>query len=260
MGYLKLSQIIVKNSVSRFTQYRSNALTYIGVSILWIGLRFIFIDTIFSYTDMLGGWTKEMVWTLVLLFPLIDSITQTFFGSMWGMHDNIVNGQLDGTLVKPKSALFLTSFSEFSLQPFTTGVLQLVVFIWALVQAVPQISIIQVLVGVCMVLCAISIQFSITLLIVCIGFWFPRTENLLEAWYEILGAASYPLTVLPRALYQVFLTIVPVALVAFVPASAFLGVLSGQLFVTALAVTVIFLSAAIGLWCIAIKRYSSASS
>lgn len=261
MSYVRLCRVIINNSVARFTEYRGNALTHITVSFLWIALRFIFVGTIFSYTNNIGGWTKEMIWVLVLLFPFIDSIGQAIFGTMaWGLHDAIVGGELDGTFVKPKSSLFLNSFIRFDLQPFITGMLQGVVFVWALVHAMPNISIIQIGTGIVAILCALIVHYSVSLLIGCIGFWFPRTENLLEAWYEVLGAASYPLTVLPKALYQIFLTILPVALISFIPASAFLGVLSWKLFVLAIGVTMVFLLASIGLWHVAIKRYSSASS
>lgn len=261
MSYLRLYRVIINNSFARFTDYRANVLTHLIVNFLWIFLRFIFIGTIFSYTNTIGGWSKEMVWVLALIFPFIDSLGQALFGTvMWGLNESIVNGDLDGTLVKSKSSLFLNSLIRFDLQPFITAVLQGVVFVWAFFHAVPNISIMYIGMGIITIFCALIVQYSISLFIGCIGFWFPKTENLLEAWYEILGAASYPLTVLPKALYQIFLTILPVALVAFIPASAFLGVLSWQLFVTALLVTAVFLSMSIGLWRIAIKRYSSASS
>ncbi len=261
MSYLRISQVILKNSVARFTEFRSNALLHIFVSFLWIGLRFIFVDTIFSYTTEIGGWSKNMVWPLILFFPCIDSFSQALFSTLtWGLHENIVNGELDGTFIKPKSTLFLTSFIRFDLQPFITGLLQVAVFAWALVHAVPEISFFQIMLGCSMAVCAIIIQFSISLIVGCIGFWFPKTENLLDTWYEILGVASYPLTALPNTLHQIFLTILPVAFMAFVPVSAFLGVLSGKVFLLAIVVTGVFLSVAVGLWHVAIKKYSSASS
>ncbi len=261
MSYLRVYRTIFQNAVSAWSQYRVDTLLQIGINIVWFGLQFIFLDAIFTRTPDIQGWTKEMVWLLFVTFPFLDLVYRMLVGGgMWNIPERIINGSLDVFFIKPKSALFLLLTERLELKHFVSLPLQGSVFLFALFHAIPNPTFLTISAGMVLALCGVSILFSVQLFIVCLGFWFPRIENLLDVWYVLLEGATYPAAVFPKVIYYAFATLIPVLFVAFFPAAAFLGVLSAKMVAFVIFMSLGFLVGSISFWHIAISRYSSASS
>jgi len=120
-------------------------------------------------------------------------------------------------------------------------------------------SILLYLVAICF---GIAVHYSIMLSLAAVSFWIVRAQGLVYGYFNFLNIARYPDSIFPWLFKLIFGWIIPVVVVANIPARLLIksfsqpGPLMAQLVVAS---TVIFCLSR-GFWRFALQRYSSASS
>ena len=93
------------NNLFARLQYRSN---FIGATILLVivyASKIIFIDSLFLYTNGLGGWSKNEVYFILYLSIVIWLITGMLDSSIYSYFRHVHAGKIDPFLVKPTSQI-----------------------------------------------------------------------------------------------------------------------------------------------------------
>src|SRR5205807_5056762 len=108
----------------------------------------------------------------------------------------------------------------------------------------------------------VAVHYSIMLGLAAVSFWIVRAQGLVYGYFNFLNIARYPDVIYPRLFRLIFSWIIPVVIVANIPARVLIKSL-GQPFPLMLqmiaASLIIFWSSRL-FWRFALKRYSSASS
>src|SRR5205807_7695010 len=108
----------------------------------------------------------------------------------------------------------------------------------------------------------IAVHYSIMLGLAAVSFWIVRAQGLVYGYFNFLNIARYPDVIYPRLFRLIFSWLIPVVIVANIPARVLIKSL-GQPFPLMLqmiaASLIIFWSSRL-FWRFALKRYSSASS
>src|SRR5213078_3123698 len=108
----------------------------------------------------------------------------------------------------------------------------------------------------------IAIHYSIMLNLAAVSFWIVRAQGLVYGYFNFLNIARYPDVIFPRLFRMVFGWVIPVVIIANIPARLLIKSF-GQPFPFMLhlvvASTIIFLLSRV-FWRFALRHYSSASS
>lgn len=98
----------IKNLLSKL-QYRSNFIGSIVLLSIIYASKLLFIDTLFNYSDGLGGWSKTEVFFIFYLSIVVWLGTGVVDSSVYSYFRHVHAGKIDSFLVKPTNQL-LTLF------------------------------------------------------------------------------------------------------------------------------------------------------
>jgi ABC-2 type transport system permease protein len=171
-------------------------------------------------------------------------------------------GKLDSLLVLPIDSQFAVSTKQFGLDSVLNALLGGMVVIVALSQlhvtpGIGTIALYLIALGF-----GVAVHYSIMLTLAAVSFWIVRAQGLVYGYFNFLHIARYPDVIFPRIFLFIFGWIIPVVIVANIPARLLIKSLGqpGWLMLH----LVVAGSIAFGLsrifWRFALRHYSSASS
>ena len=261
--YLEIYWLMIRNSLIREMSFKANFLLWIVVEFLWFIGQMVFLEVLFGHVDRLGDWSK---WECVLLIGTHQIAAQIFQGFFYvnlaELPDLIRTGRLDLMLLLPVDSQFAVSTRKFGLDNMVNalvGVAIVVFSLWklAIVPQPQQIALFLVGIGL-----AVGVHYSVMFSLATGAIWIIRAQGLIYGYFNVFNIARYPASVFRGAFKFIFSFIIPVILVANVPAQALARALeSPWAGLAQLAGATVFVVAATrGFWHFALRRYSSASS
>jgi ABC-2 type transport system permease protein len=259
--YLRVFSVFLSNSISYEAQYRADTIIKLFVNLFWIGMLFTVITVIFSQTSTIAGWSKQEVYLMTVLWIIADEMYVMFFGSnLQNIPTMVVDGELDNYLTKPVSSLFLVSFKFFLMRSVYRVLIQFVILFWLVWKFDFAVSYLHSILVVLLIIVAVVIDYSRSLIGNTLGFWFMQIENLNEVLGSLSVLGRYPLEIWPKTVKILFLTFLPVAFSGFIPTATLTGRWPWYGILYAFIFAIVLLFIAIHFWRFAIRSYSSASS
>src|SRR5467141_2023965 len=254
---------MLRNSLIREMSFKANFLLWMLVEVLWCVGQIVFFSIIFGNVDRIGDWTKWEVVLLIGTHQMIAQLSQAFFFvNVAAVPELVRTGKLDSLLVLPVDSQFAVSTKQFGLDSIVNAAVGGVVVGVALSKLgyVPgPVSIFLYLIAICF---GIAVHYSIMLSLAAVSFWIVRAQGLVYGYFNFLNIARYPDVIYPRLFRLIFSWIVPVVIVANIPARVLiksLGQPGWLMFHLVVAATIAFWSSRV-FWRFALRHYSSASS
>lgn len=253
----------MRNSLIREMSFKANFVLWMLVEVLWFCGQIFFFGIIFGQVDRIGDWTKWEVVLLVGTHQMIAQLFQAFFFvNLSNIPELVRTGKLDSLLVLPLDSQFAVSTKQFSLDSVINGLLGGVVVLVSL----SRLGIVPSATSVVMYLVAlgfgVAVHYSIMLSLAAVSFWIVRAQGLVYGYFNFLNIARYPDVIFPRLFRFVFGWIIPVVIVANIPARLLikpLGQPGWLMFHLVMAAGIAFWLSRI-FWRFALRHYSSASS
>jgi ABC-2 type transport system permease protein len=260
--YLHVYGALWKNSVIREMGFKTNFLLWIVVELLWFALQLSFIAVIYAHTDHIGDWTK---WEVVLLMGtahFIQQIFQAFFlTNCTELSELIRTGRLDFMLLLPVNTRFLISLRKVDLGSFVNAASALAVIGYALHKIPLAPSAMQIIGFTLFALAGILIHYSLMFLLSTVSFWTVRAQGIVWGYYSLFNISRLP-DAAYRGFFKAFFTFVlPMVLVANVPAKLLVAKLQspGELGLLVIMMFACAIASEIG-WRFSVRHYTSASS
>ena len=176
--------------------------------------------------------------------------------------DLIRTGRLDLMLLLPVDSQFAVSTRKFGLDNMVNALVGVAIVVFSLwkLAIVPQPH--QVALFTVGIALAVGVHYSVMFGLATGAIWIMRAQGLIYGYFNVFNIARYPASVFRGAFKFIFSFIIPVILVANVPAQALARALeSPWAGLAQLAGATVFVVAATrGFWHFALRRYSSASS
>src|SRR3954453_14384858 len=254
---------MLRNSLIREMSFKANFLLWMLVEVLWFVGQIVFFSIIFANVDRIGDWTK---WEVVLLIGTHQMISQLFqaffFVNVANIPELVRTGRLDSLLVLPIDSQFAVSTKQFGLDSIVNSALGGVVVCVALSRLgiIPNPT--AILLYVIALAFGIAVHYSIMLGLAAVSFCIIRAQGLVYGYFNFLNIARYPDVIFPWFFRIVFGWIIPVVIIANIPARLLIKSL-GQPFPLmvhlVVASTVVFWLSRV-FWRFALRHYSSASS
>jgi ABC-2 type transport system permease protein len=261
--YIEIYGIMLRNSLIREMSFKANFVLWMVVEVLWFLGQIVFFSIIFGSINQIGDWSKWEVVLLVGTHQIIAQLFQAFFFvNVANIPELVRTGKLDSLLALPIDSQFAVSSKQFGLDSIVNACLGAVVVFISLV----QLHFVPYLVHVVLYLVAlgfgVAIHYSIMLTLAAISFWIVRAQGLVYGYFNFLNIARYPDVIYPRLFRFIFSWLIPVVIVANIPARVLIKPLGQPLwlmFHLILAASLAFWLSRL-FWRFALRHYSSASS
>ena len=261
--YIDIYFIMLRNSLIREMSFKANFLLWLIVEILWFCGQIVFFSIIFGQVDRIGDWTKWEVVLLVGTHQIIAQLFQAFFFvNVANIPELVRTGKLDSLLVLPIDSQFAVSTKQFGLDSVINAALGGLVVCFSLA----RLGIVPGPMSIMLYLTAlgfgVAVHYSIMLSLAAVSFWIVRAQGLVYGYFNFLNIARYPDVIYPRLFRFVFGWIIPVVIVANIPARLLIKSLGqpGRLMLQlVVASTIVFWLSRV-FWRFALRHYSSASS
>lgn len=262
--YWKAYQIMLRNSLIREMSFKANFLLWIVVEICWFAGQIIFIEVLYSHVQTIGDWTKWQMILLVATHQLVGQLFQAFFFvNLAEIPERIRTGSLDFMLMLPLDAQFSVSTRQFGLDNIVNALVSLVIVGFALVQLGVQPGPGAVALYFTAIAFGIAIHYALMLTLTTVSFWIVRAQGLVSGYFSFSSLGRYPDVIFRGGLKFFFSWVIPIILVANVPARLLSGTFSGPvhqpLLHLALAALLVLAGSRL-FWKFALSCYTSASS
>lgn len=232
VSYLAVFATFVRNSLVRDMTFRADFLFQCVSSVAWTAMNVGFYLIVFQFTNSIGegtGWGRDEFFLFLATVWLINSIVQTFFmPNMSEFSELIRTGGLDFALLKPIDTQFLVSLRRIewsSLSNFFVGLLIAGYSLYSMAtrEADPIYpTATSLALYLFYLVCGTAIMYSVMIVLAATAVWLGRNQSLYDFWFYITNFSRYPLeiynTPMGRPLLGLFLFVIPVFVVANVPA------------------------------------------
>jgi len=261
--YLEIYTIMLRNSLIREMSFKANFILWMLVEVLWFCGQILFFSIIFGQVEQIGDWSKWEVVLLVGTHQIIAQLFQAFFFmNISNIPELVRTGKLDSLLLLPVDSQFAVSTKQFGLDSIINAIVGAVVVVVSLVQLEIVPSVASVFLYFVALAFGVAIHYAIMLSLSAASFWIVRAQGLVYGYFNFLQIARYPDVIFPRLFRFIFGWIIPVIIVANIPARLLIKPLEQPVWL--MFQLVIAGSAALAFskafWHFALRRYSSASS
>lgn len=257
----RVVRALVHASVALALQYRIEFVVEGALAVLWMGVTLVPLLVVFGNRGSVAGWSfPEMLIVLGWFVALKGILEGTLSPSLMAVVEHVRKGTLDFVLLKPADAQLLVSLSKVEPWRAVDLVGAGVIFGVAFRQLGHRPTSGEVLLALALLLAAVAVLYSISILVVSIAFIAVRVDNLLYLFQSVFDVARWPSSVFRGFLSAVFTFVLPLALMTTYPALALLGKLTAATAIGALLGTALFAGVARAIWLASLRRYTSASS
>jgi ABC-2 type transport system permease protein len=260
--YIELIRLFFRLSLMRQMAYRPHFFMMVLGKIIRMGLLFFFFQAIFFKVNRIGQWSFDQVLLLFATFHIVDYLMSITFQRNLAFYltRRVHTGELDERMLLPVPLLFLISFEELDMIDFFSFLPCLGFLLYVGYRLDFAFSALQVLSYTLLVLNALLFLYAVILIIATTCFWTTQAFGLGIIFDNLLRIGRYPLDIFEGFWKLLFVYFLPLVLVAQVPAQALIGMLSLPFTVYSIAVSGLFLVAAVRFWRWGLKHYQSASS
>ena len=261
--YIEIYRIMLRNSLIREMSFKANFLLWMLVEVLWFLGQIVFFSIVFGSINRIGDWSKWEVVLLVGTHQIIAQLFQAFFFvNVANIPELVRTGKLDSLLVLPLDSQFAVSSKQFSLDSVVNALIGAAVVIISLQQLHVTPGPLAVLLYLVALGFGVAIHYSIMLALAAVSFWIVRAQGLVYGYFNFLNIARYPDVIFPQVFRWIFGWIIPVIIVANIPARLLIKSLGqpGRLMLQLVIASSIIFWLSRSFWRFALRRYSSASS
>src|SRR3954467_4996366 len=261
--YFTIWGIMLRNSLIRELSFKTNFILWMVVEVLWFCGQIVFFNIIFGQVDRIVDWSKWEVILLVGTHQIIAQLFQAFFFvNIANIPELVRTGKLDSLLALPIDSQFAVSTKQFGLDSVINAILGAIVVCVSL----SKLGIVPTATSIILYIVAlgfgVAVHYSIILSLAAVSFWIVRAEGLVYGYFNFLNIARYPDVIFPSLFRFVFGWIIPVVIVANIPARLLIKSLGqpGQLMLQLVVASTIISVLSRSFWRFALRHYSSASS
>jgi viologen exporter family transport system permease protein len=261
--YIQIYSIMLRNSLIREMSFKANFILWMLVEVLWFCGQIVFFSIIFGNVNHIGDWTKWQVVLLIGTHQMIAQLFQAFFFvNVANIPELVRTGKLDSLLALPLDSQFAVSTRQFGLDSVINALLGGAVVCFSLSKLGVVPNLISVLLYITALGFGVAVHYAVMLSLAAVSFWIVRAQGLVYGYFNFLNIARYPDTIFPPLFRFIFSWIVPVVIVANIPARLLISSMGRPLPLMGrlIAASTIVFCLSRAFWRFALRHYSSASS
>jgi ABC-2 type transport system permease protein len=260
--YFGIYTMLWRNALVREMGFKVNFILWIFVEMLWFALQLAFIAVIYSHTDRIDDWSQWQVVLLMSTGHFVQQIfTAMFLSNCVQVSDHIRTGRLDFMMLLPANLRFLLSFRVVDFGAFINAASAIAVMIYAGSKLGLTPTLLQMIGFLLLCVASLLVHYSLMFLLTTTSFWTVKAQGVVWGYYNLFNLSRLPDSVFKGGFKVFFTFVLPMLLVANVPAKLIVQKLNSpleMLLLVAMSLACFAVSEAV--WRFSLKRYTSASS
>ncbi|WP_155286784.1 ABC-2 family transporter protein [Lacticaseibacillus zhaodongensis] len=256
---MRLFKAVWRVSVEEFFIYRATSFFTFFLAAIFFVVELLAGHIFFAASGSVNGWDGQSYQLLIATVSSVVYLYNIFFiVGHENLSEDILEGNLDYTLIRPVSSYWFTSMAQIDVPSIFNFVISLVVVGVSLKQL--SFTAVGVVLYVFAALLAFGLFFILNKAVVTVTFWVDGFTALGGIMEDSIDLLSRPAGIFPRILRFIFMFIVPVLLVTNLPVlSLKLTVSSYWHFAYIVLFEVVLYLLSRWLWNKGIRRYFSAN-
>jgi ABC-2 type transport system permease protein len=263
LAYLHFIKAFIRNSFQGEMAFRFNFLVDFLRTFIRLGVSLGGIFIIFSQVETLNGWEFSEVLALLGIYFFIQSLKDLVIGpsleSLAGMDGDLWFGRFDFTLLKPVPTQFYVSFRNWRPWALIDMSVSIAIIVTAALKMNAFLSLADVIFLIFSIMVAITILYSVLLILISCAFWYLGTP-LIWIYDSLIQTGRYPIKIYPGFLRFILTWIIPVGFIITVPAEVLLTRVNLYELLGGCVLAIILFAASSLFFKGSLKKYSSASS
>lgn len=256
---LKIFFTLIAINIKVTLTYRASLVISFFLSAVWVAAFVIFIEVIFSNVTSLGGMTKGETLLIMAFYYLFSNIQDIFYRD--GFEDfpeKMRTGYVDAWLTKPGPTRMLTFMSSMRFDYLASIGITAALFAYAFREMGTSPNILRLAIGVGLSLLMHIIFFSLLSIVATVNFWLDKNDTLSQMSWQMSQVARYPREIYTSVARFTFSYILPLSIIANLPAQITLNIGSMGLLVTFIITACVIYTVSYLFWKKGLTRYSSA--
>jgi ABC-2 type transport system permease protein len=258
--YWELYKAFFKASFIADMEYRANFMTRIITDVFWYVAQIMTFEVLYRHTDKIGDWNVQQTRVFLGMLFIVDAIYMILMQeNLDRLSERVRKGELDLLLAKPVESQFMISLQKANTALFGNlfiGVAWLIFSLWNL----PEFSWWRLLWMIIMIPSGVVAIYTMRFCFGAIAVIFARSENVQFIFYQIYRLGMRPDSIYFPWLKFLILTVLPVGMVASVPARVLINPGDYWLPLWAVILSPIMIYVSHRFWRFCLSYYSSASS
>lgn len=249
--FLLLSIFSAKTAI----QHRVGIISFVLGKIMRFIFYLLFIFFLVSRTKFLAGYSLQQTIIFFLTFNFIDTMTQLLFREVYRFRPLIVNGEFDSVLIKPYHPFIRILIGGIDIMDLITIFPYLGVLIYFIFQA--HLHPINILLYTGFMINALFLATGFHILILAIGILTTEVDNTVWMYRDFTKMLSLPIDIYKEPIRSFLMFGIPIGIMMAVPVKVLFGLLTTNMYIISIVISITFLLFAFGLWNMALKRYQS---
>jgi len=235
---------------------RTATIFFIFGKILRFYFFLIFLFVILGRQGGFRNYSSSDLLTFFLVFNLFDIVGQVLFRGIYWFREKIITGSFDLILIKPINPIFaaLTDKTDFLDLPL------LVIIFYLLVKQSLLIPAANYWLFLLVSFAGLGLVTSIHIFVACLGILTTEVDHAIWIYRDLSSMARFPVDIYAPILRYFLIFVIPIGVIYTFPTQAFMGILSTQLVVYSVLISVVIFWLSLKLWDYCLKKYSGASS
>ncbi len=260
-AYIKVwLKLTTQQFQSQIGNNRAAAVLFIFGKLFRLATALMLVYVVVGKAKLLVGYNLSEAIFILVLFNLIQTITQLFMRGVYMFRQKVVDGTFDFYLLNPLSELFYSLFTY-------TDALDIIVLIpyigltfWSWSATSYPITLLTVLILMLVILLSFIMVMAWHIFIIAIGVRYLEVDNTIMLYRDLERMAAMPVEIYGK-FGSAFLTyIFPFALMATIPARVVFGLYDPWYLLIFAVLSIAQLRLALWFWHHSLLHYSSASS
>ena len=258
--YLKIIYICFVRSLLRDLSFKTNLVIRFFTDSFYFVIYFIYFSVLFTKVPDINGWSEYEVLLLMGTFHTIFSFFLAFFlPNLSAIPGLVREGRLDGLLLKPVDTQFLLSINNVDIGSISNIFLGLALVTYSIHALELKITVIKILYYIFFILVGASIHYCIFFIFLMTAFWMQNATWCIGFFLSLNNFMDKPLVIYRGLLGRILTYLIPIALVANIPANILLEKDIGQISSTAFFILLVLYCAGRYLWKAGLNYYEGAS-
>jgi ABC-2 type transport system permease protein len=258
--YLQIFKAFLKASAIAEAEFRLNFVMRIVNDVIWYAAQIFTFEVLFMHTQRIGSWNIHQTRVFLGVLFIVDAFYMIFLQeNLDRFSEKVRKGELDLLLTKPVNSQFMVSFQRVSVSCLGNLTIAIIWFVRSLMN-LEDFSWGRALWIFLLIPCGFAILYSVRFVMSALSVVLIRAENIQFVWYQFYRLGMRPDSIYLRWLQIILLTIIPVGLIASVPARAILDPPEFWVYAWSLIAAPLSVWLSNKFWQFVLTRYQSASS
>src|SRR2546421_6386532 len=258
--YWRIYRTFFLSSFARELEFRANFFAKVAQNCVWVFFFIMILLVIYRNTNSVAGWSKGDAMILAASCFLMNAMIGAFFLSLQEIPQQVRQGTLDFVITKPVDTQFWISTRKFNFDQLGTLLAGVGMVIYGTLLSHLHPNALQWLAYVTLILASLIIFYAFYLILMTLGIWLVRVDNLWVLGESVMQIARYPIDIYGMGIQRFFTFVVPLAFVATVPSRQLVQGLNGTMVMLGVVWAIAAFLLARRFWKFALRHYTSASS